>query len=128
MIWIDAWQHTQHPKTKAPSATPTVRMLRWLDFLVWFDRGRSKFRPPGWCKECLGFTLGSEWNTHVGHMFDLLIFPRVLTFVHRLPLNHRRKIPTNESSSFLPSQPPVFPFLLTFYPFSFVLRAMTINT
>jgi len=34
---------------------------------------------------------------------------------HRLPLNHRRKIPANESPSFPPSQPPAFPF------FSYIL-------
>src|SRR5258708_22523542 len=35
-------------------------MLRWLIFLVWFDRGQSKFRSPSWCKDCLVFMLGVE--------------------------------------------------------------------
>src|SRR5260370_30797826 len=87
--------------------------------------------------------LRSEQNNYVGapvsQMSDSNIFhPRVSlppllnsrlsTLVHRLPLNHRRKIPANKSHSFPPPQPPAFPFPLTYSLFFFILFETTFDT
>src|SRR5258708_20300834 len=87
--------------------------------------------------------LGSEWDNYVralvSQMSDLNIFhpcvslPPLLdsqfsTLIHHLPLNHQCKIPANKSHSFLPPQPPAFPFPLTYSLFSFVLWETMIYT
>src|SRR5713226_8206298 len=53
---------------------------------------------------------------------------RLPTLAHRLLLNHRCKIPADESHSFPPPQPSAFPFPFSLTHFSSVPRATTINT
>src|SRR5258708_28453990 len=53
---------------------------------------------------------------------------QLLTLAHCLLLNHRCKIPVNESHSLPPPQPPHLSFPSFPFPFSFLLLAIMINT
>src|SRR5258708_22179595 len=53
---------------------------------------------------------------------------RLPTLAHRLLLNHRCKIPADESHSFPPPQPPAFPLSSSLTHSPSVPRATTINT